>query len=135
MGMSMNSPMSANAAISSNLASTSSTDSPAASPPRTTFSRPLSAGLKPTPRASSVLTRPLTTMRPSVGGRIPAIPRMMVDLPAPLAPRMPSTVPWGTSIDTCLTASMTFTWRLRPSRLPNLMNALRRVGFFSNDVR
>ena len=35
------------------------------------FSRPERLALKPTPRESSGLIRPLTSMRPSVGGRMP----------------------------------------------------------------
>ena len=62
-----------------------------------TFSRPVRFVLKPTPSASSVLTRPLTSISPLVGGRMPASARMSVDLPAPLAPTMPMTVPWVTS--------------------------------------
>ena len=71
------------------------------------LSRPESAGLNPTPSASKVEIFPLTIMRPSVGGKIPAIERIRVDLPAPLAPTMPSTEPCGTSRVKCLTASTT----------------------------
>ena len=69
------------------------------------LSRPESAGLKPTPRARSVEIFPLTVMRPSVGGKIPAIERISVDLPAPFAPTIPRTDPCGISRFICFTAS------------------------------
>src|SRR3954451_3022318 len=102
----MTSSSSANSTISSYLPRMSSRLKPAASPPSTTLSRPDSLRLKPTPSASRVDTRPCTSMRPSVGGRMPAIDRISVDLPAPLAPTTPSTVPCGTSKETSLTARM-----------------------------
>ena len=61
--------------------------------------------------------------------------RISVDLPAPFAPRMPSTLPFGTSKVTSLTASTMRTWRLRDSLRPMRMNAPRSVGFASNAVR
>jgi hypothetical protein len=132
IGMSMNSSSSANSTISSYFSSTCSRVSPAASPPSTTLSRPLSRRLKPTPRASSVLTRPWTSTRPVVGGRIPAMARTSDDLPAPLAPMMPSTVPRGTSRFTCLTASISrITFSLRPSRTSVPLS----VGRDSSDIR
>ena len=129
--MSMNSPSSANFTISSYFSSSLPRSSPAASPPRRTLSRPDRFLLKPTPSASSVLTRPKTSIRPCVGGRIPAIARTSVDLPAPLAPTIPSTVPFGTSNDTFLTASISRTTRSpRPMRLTMLLS----VGLRSNVV-
>src|SRR3954447_13029785 len=132
MGMSMNSSSSANATISSYFSWSWSRRSPAARPPRVTFSRPLRSLLKPTPRASSVETRPRTSTRPEVGGRMPAIVRTRVDLPAPFAPTMPSTEPCCTSSDTFLTASSSCTIR---SRRPSRSSVLLNVGFFSSDVR
>ena len=44
-----------------------------------------------------MLTRPLTSISPDVGGRIPASARINVDLPAPFGPTMPITVPCVTS--------------------------------------
>ena len=61
-----------------------------------TFSRPVSAELKPTPSASNVETLPSISMRPFVGARMPATARMSVDLPAPLAPMTPVHWPLGT---------------------------------------
>ena len=57
------------------------------------FSRPDRLLLKPTPSASSVLALPQTSIEPLVGGRMPAIARIRVDLPAPLEPMMPIAVP------------------------------------------
>jgi len=125
MGMSMKSSSSAKATISSYFSRSSSRLRPAARPPRTTFWRPVSLRLNPTPSASSVLTRPSTSTRPRVGGRIPATVRMSVDLPAPLTPTVPSTVPWGTSNETFLSAWISRTMR---SRRPSRMSELRRVG-------
>ena len=69
---------------------------------------------------------------PVVGGRMPAIVRISVDLPAPLAPTTPSTVPWGTSNETPLTASISRTTRSpRPSR----RTIPRSVGLRSSVVR
>jgi hypothetical protein len=132
MGMSMNSSSSDHSTISSYFSVSSPRVRPAASPPSTTFSRPVSRLLKPTPRASSVLTRPLTSTRPSVGGRIPATVRISVDLPAPLAPTTPMTLPWGTSNETCLSA---FTSRITRSRRPNRSTVDLNVGRASSDVR
>src|SRR5829696_5891867 len=129
--MSMNSPSSANLTISSYFSSSLSRSSPAARPPRRTLSAPDRFLLKPTPSASSVLTRPNTSIRPRVGGRMPATVRTSVDLPAPLAPTIPSTVPFGTSNDMCLTASISRTTRSpRPMRL----TMPRSVGRASNVV-
>src|SRR5918995_6590810 len=130
--MSMKSPSPAKSAISAYFSTTSLRRIPIARPPRTTFSRPERAALNPTPRASSVLTFPRTTMRPSVGGRIPAIMRISVDFPAPFAPMMPSVVPCGTTKETSRTASTSRTARSpRPSRVM----ALLKVGTRSNVVR
>src|SRR5215216_2071018 len=130
--MSMNSPSSANLTISSYFSSSFSRCSPAARPPSRTLSRPDRFLLKPTPSASSVLTRPYTSIRPDVGGRIPAIVRTSVDLPAPFAPTIPSTVPCGIENETSLTAS---TSRTTFSPRPRLEIIPRSVGRRSNDVR
>ena len=102
--MSMKSPSSVHSATSSARSSTSLRDSPEASPPRMMFSRPDRFLLKPTPSASSVLALPQTSIEPSVGGRMPAIARIRVDLPAPLEPMIPIEVPSGTSKVTSLMA-------------------------------
>jgi hypothetical protein len=88
--------------------------------------------LKPTPSASSVLTRPCTSTRPEFGGRIPATVRMSVDLPAPLAPTTPSTWPSGTSKETFLSAWIS---RTTFSRRPSLSTVFLSVGADSSDVR
>ena len=95
----------AKSAIASVFSTISSLVNPEANPPKIILSRPESAGLKPTPKARSVEIFPLTIIRPSVGGKIPAIERINVDLPAPFAPTMPKTEPWATSRVRCLTAS------------------------------
>src|SRR6185436_81529 len=128
----MNSPSSAKSAMSSYLASTWSRVRPAARPPRTTFSWPVSSPLKPTPRASSVLTRPKTSTRPRLGGRMPAIVRRRVDFPAPLTPTTPSAVLWGMSKLTSRTALIS---RMIRSRRPRRMSVFFKVGFFSTAVR
>ena len=46
-----------------------------------------------------------TRTRPLVGGMKPVIIRMVVDLPAPLGPRKPSTSPFSTEKETRLTAT------------------------------
>ena len=48
---------------------------------------------------------PPTVIRPEVGGMKPVIMRMVVDLPAPLGPRKPSTSPRSTVNETSFTAS------------------------------
>src|SRR5215510_13742754 len=50
-------------------------------------------------------SRPHTDTPPEVGGMKPVIMRMVVDLPAPLGPRNPSTSPLPTSNETPSTAS------------------------------
>src|SRR3954464_6626602 len=132
IGMSMNSSSSAKSTISSYFSRSSSRRSPAARPPNVTFSRPERSRLKPTPSASSVLTWPSTVTRPLVGGRMPAIVRSSVDLPAPLAPTTPSTDPWRTSKETCLTASIS---RMMRSRRPSRSSVVLSVGLRSSDVR
>ena len=88
--------------------------------------------MNPTPSASRELIRPRTSIRPRVGGSTPAIERIRVDLPAPLAPMIPSDVPRGTSKETWLTASTSRTARSpRPRRTIALLN----VGIFSKVVR
>src|SRR3954464_1505314 len=130
--MSMNSSSSANSTMSSYFSSSCSRVKPAASPPSFTFWRPVRSLLKPTPSASRVLTRPWTSTRPAVGGRMPAIVRTSVDLPAPFAPMIPTTDPRRTSSDTRFTASISRTIRSRrPSRTTVDLN----VGFFSREVR
>src|SRR4051794_18986945 len=130
--MSMNSSSSANSTISSYFSARCSRVSPAARPPSTTFSRPVRVRLKPTPSASRVLTRPCTSMRPEVGGRMPAIVRTSVDLPAPFAPTTPRTLPCSTLNETFWTASISRTIR---SRRPSRFTVSVSVGRFSNDVR
>src|SRR5215207_5650615 len=130
--MSMKSPSSANLTISSYFSASCSRCRPAASPPSRTLSRPERFLLKPTPSASSVLTRPYTSIRPLVGGRMPAIVRTSVDLPAPFAPTIPSTVPCGIENETSFTA---FTSRTTFSPRPRLPIIPRSVGRCSNDVR
>src|SRR3954447_4418418 len=130
--MSMNSSSSANSTISSYFSARCSRVSPAARPPSTTFSRPVSVRLKPTPSANRVLTRPCTSMRPEVGGRMPAIVRTSVDLPAPFAPTTPRTLPCSTLNETFWTASISRTMR---SRRPRRLTVSVSVGRFSNDVR
>ena len=71
--------------------------------------------------------RPLTTISPSLGGRMPAIARMMVDLPAPFAPMMPSTEPCGTSKDTPRTAWIIRTLRSLLLRRPRPVSVCRSV--------
>ena len=56
---------------------------------------------------------------------MPAIVRTSVDLPAPLAPTIPSTVPCGTSNETFRTASIS---RTIFSRRPSLSTVERSVG-------
>src|ERR687897_335654 len=129
--MSMKSPSSANSTMSSYFSASLARSRPAARPPSRTLSRPVRSLLKPTPSASSVLTRPKTSIRPDVGGRMPAIVRTSVDLPAPLAPTIPSTVPWGIENETCLTAS---TSRTTFSPRPRLRTMPRSVGRRSNVV-
>ena len=92
----------------------------------------MSLRLKPTPSDSSVLTRPSTSIRPRVGGRMPATLRISVDLPAPLAPTTPSTLPCGTVNETSLSAS---TSRITRSRRPSRSSVLLSVGARSSDVR
>jgi hypothetical protein len=69
------------------------------------LSRPDNALLNPTPSANNVEILPLTVICPVVGGKIPAIDRIKVDLPAPLAPTIPTTEPCGVSKLKFLTAS------------------------------
>src|SRR6185436_794744 len=130
--MSMKSPSSVHSATSSARSSTSRRDRPAARPPRMMFSRPDRFLLKPTPSARSVLARPHTSIDPLVGGKMPAIARIRVDLPAPLDPMMPIAVPVRTSKETCLIASTSLTARCpRPKRT----NACFNVGLRSKVVR
>src|SRR3954451_1138185 len=130
--MSMKSSSSAKATMSSYFSASCPRLSPAARPPSTTLSRPDSFLLKPTPSARRVLTRPWISTRPSLGGRMPAIVRTKVDLPAPLAPTMPSTSPCGTSKVTLRTASIS---RTIFSRRPSRVTVERSVGAFSRLVR
>ena len=75
---------------------------------------------------------PCTSIRPVVGVSTPARVRTRVDLPAPLAPMMPSAVPTGTCSEMSVSACTSATARSpRPSR----RMAVRRVGFFSKVVR
>src|SRR3981081_3688857 len=52
----------------------------------------------------SCTSRPHTETAPALGGMKPVIMRMVVDLPAPLGPRNPSTSPLPTSKETPSTA-------------------------------
>ena len=79
-----------------------------------------------------MLTRPWTSTRPVVGGRMPATVRMSVDLPAPLAPTTPITLPCGTSNETFRSASIS---RMIRSRRPSRSSVLLSVGLRSSDVR
>ena len=63
---------------------------------------------------------------------MPATVRMSVDLPAPLAPTTPMTLPCGTLNVTFLSASISRTIR---SRRPSRVSVLLSVGAFSSDVR
>jgi hypothetical protein len=96
------------------------------------FSRPDRFLLKPTPSASKVLALPQTSMLPEVGGRMPAMARIRVDFPAPLAPMMPMAVPAYTSKLTFRSASTSLTARWPR---PNRTSACFRVGLRSNVVR
>ena len=51
------------------------------------------------------MLNPHTLILPQVGGMKPVIMRMVVDLPAPLGPRKPTTSPLLTSKETSSTAS------------------------------
>jgi hypothetical protein len=62
---------------------------------------------------------------------MPAMVRTRVDLPAPLAPRIPTTDPRTISSDTFFTASISRTVR---SRRPIRTSVLLNVGRFSSDV-
>ena len=63
---------------------------------------------------------------------MPATLRMSVDLPAPLAPTTPITLPCGTVNDTSLSASIS---RITRSRRPRRSSVLLSVGARSSDVR
>ena len=78
------------------------------------LSRPDKALLNPTPSASNVEIFPFTKIRPLVGGNMPAIERISVDFPAPFAPTIPNTDPWGTSRDKFFTASTVLVLILSP---------------------
>src|SRR6266550_2604203 len=54
----------------------------------------------------STISKPPTVTLPSVGGIKPVIMRMVVDLPAPLGPRKPSTSPRSTENETPSTARL-----------------------------
>ena len=84
---------------------------PEARPPRMMFSRPDRLWLKPTPRATERCALPRTSIEPLVGGRIPAIARISVDLPAPFEPMIPIALPLATSKETFLIASTSLTAR------------------------
>ena len=80
----MNSPNSENSAISSSFLAISLVEYPFAKALNRILSLPVSCGLKPIPTDNRVVTSPYTDTRPFEGGRIPAIVRSNVDLPAPL---------------------------------------------------
>ena len=52
----------------------------------------------------STTLKPPTVISPSLGGMKPVIMRIVVDFPAPLGPRKPSTSPFSTENETPLTA-------------------------------
>ena len=52
------------------------------------------------------MSKPPTVTEPPDGGRKPVIMRMVVDLPAPLGPRKPSTSPRSTENETSSTARL-----------------------------
>ena len=88
--------------------------------------------VEPDPSASRVLARPQTSIEPLVGGRMPAIARIKVDLPEPLEPMMPIVVPVRTWKETFLIASISLTARCpRPKRIKACFS----VGLRSNVVR
>ena len=87
--------------------------------------------VEPDPSASRVLTRPQTSIDPLVGGRMPAIARIKVDLTEPLEPMMPIAVPVRTWEVTSLIASISLTVRCpRPKRIKACFS----VGSRSNVV-
>src|SRR3954453_19185659 len=51
------------------------------------------------------MSKPPTVTEPDVGGIKPVIMRILVDLPAPLGPKKPSTSPRSTEKETAFTAS------------------------------
>src|SRR3954468_24004755 len=96
------------------------------------FSRPVSSRLNPTPSDSNGVTRPHTATRPAVGGRMPAIVRSSVVLPAPLRPMTPYTAPAGTWKLTPRSASISIA-RFERSRSPAMVPF--NVWFFSRVTR
>ncbi len=63
---------------------------------------------------------------------MPATVRISVDLPAPLAPTTPITLPCGTVKDTFFSAGIS---RITRSRRPSRSSMLLSVGLRSSDVR
>ncbi len=90
--------------MSSKRSSISLRGSPRIEALRYTFSRPVSSGWNPAPSSSSADTRPLMRTLPFSGCWMPAIMRSNVDLPEPLWPTSPYTVPRSISSDTSLSA-------------------------------
>ena len=79
-----------------------------------------------------MLALPQTSIDPLVGGRIPAIARIRVDLPAPFEPMIPTALPVRTSKETFFRAWTSLTARCpRPKRT----KACFRVGLRSKVVR
>ena len=93
----MKSPMSANATMSEYLVSISSFESPRIPAFIYTFSRPVNSGLNPEPNSSKAATRPLTSISPTVGERVPQISWSNVLFPLPFLPMIPKVEPFGMS--------------------------------------
>ena len=96
-GWSMNSPMSANATMSSYFASVSAFVSPRIAAFMYTFSLPVNSGLNPLPSSSRAAIRPCVSTLPSVGWSVPVTICSRVDFPAPLRPMIPTHSPFRTS--------------------------------------
>ena len=130
--MSMKSSSSANSTISSYFVLELGAVRPAARPPSTTFSRPVSLRLKPTPSASSVLTRPSTSTRPARRRQDAGHRAHQRGLAGAVGADDAEHLPCGTSKETSLIASISRTTR---SRRPSRIIVLLSVGVRSSDVR
>ena len=82
-----------NSTISSNLRAISARLMPRITPFRNTFSRPVRSGWNPAPTSINADSRPVTSIRPSVGHMIRAKCLSIVLLPAPLWPITPTVSP------------------------------------------
>ncbi len=76
----------------------------------------------------STTSCPPTETFPSVGGIKPVIMRMVVDLPAPLGPRNPSTSPRSTVKETLLTATFA------PNALVRFSTLIMAAGVSQNEI-